>query len=345
MADQLPMPGAGELMLYQTEDGRTRIQVRLEAGTLWMSLNGMAELFQTSVPNISMHLKNIFTENELQREATVQQYLTVQTEGVRQVQRAIEYYHLDAVLAVGYRVRSHRGTQFRRWATGVLHEYMTKGFAMDDERLKQPGGLGDDYFDELLERIRDIRASERRFFLKVCDIYQTSADYDPENELTRQFFAAVQNKLHYAVHGQTAAEIIHARADAGAPHMGLTTWKNAPAGPIRRDDVTVAKNYLAEEELSSLNRIVTMYLDYAEEMARRRRPMYMRDWVERLDAFLTFNERDVLPHLGSISHEEAIKKALEEFTRYETQRRALADAAAEDAFEQMIAEIEHRAER
>jgi hypothetical protein len=301
----------------------------------------MAELFQSSKPNISMHLRNIFANGELEESSVVKYYLTTAADGKNY---QVAYYHLDAVLAIGYRVRSHRGTQFRRWATGVLREYVTKGFAMDDERLKHPGGLGNDYFDELLERIRDIRASERRFYLKVCDIYQTSADYDPDNELTRQFFASVQNKLHYAVHGQTAAEIIHARADAGAPHMGLTTWKNVPAGPIRRDDVTVAKNYLSEEEISSLNRIVTMYLDYAEEMARRRRPMYMRDWIERLDAFLTFNERDVLPHLGSVSHEEAIKKALDEFTRFETRRRALADASAEDAFESMIAEIEHRAE-
>jgi len=342
MDDMLPMPvEKGEFLLYQTEDGLTRFQVRLDNNTLWLTQAQLAELFQSSKPNISMHLRNIFADGELVESSVVKYYLTTAADGKNY---QVAYYHLDAILAVGYRVRSHRGTQFRRWATGVLHEYVIKGFAMDDERLKHPGGLGDDYFDELLERIKDIRASERRFYLKVCDIYQTSTDYDPNNELTRQFFATVQNKLHYAVHGQTAAEIIDARADAGAPHMGLTTWKNAPAGPIRRDDVTVAKNYLSEDEISSLNRIVTMYLDYAEEMARRRRAMYMRDWVERLDAFLTFNERNVLPNLGSVSHEEAVKKALKEFTRYEVQRHTLADAAAEDAFEQMIAEIERKPE-
>jgi len=340
MTDNLPAPaGAGDILFYQTEDGRTRIQVRVDNGTIWISLSTMAELFQSSVPNISMHLKKIYSEGELQHTATVKSYLTVQTEGSRQVQRSIEFYHLDVVIAVGYRVRSHRGTQFRRWATGVLSEYVTKGFAMDDERLKNPGGFGNDYFNELLDRIRDIRASEKRFYLKICDIYSTSVDYDSVAQATRQFFATVQNKLHYAVHGQTAAEIIHARADAEAPHMGLTSWHNSPEGKIRKDDVTVAKNYLAEDELASLNRVVTMYLDYAEEMARRRRPMYMRDWIDRLNAFLTFNEHDVLADTGGISHEEAVQKALAEFARYDEHRRVIEDAQAETDFDRMLEEV------
>ena len=246
----------------------------------------------------------------------------------------LDHYNLDAILAVGYRVRSARGTQFRQWATTRLSELLVKGFTLDDERIKAGETIGQDYFDELLERIRDIRASERLFYQKITDIYATSIDYDPAAELTRTFFAAVQNKLHWAIHGQTAAEIIHRRADAKEPSMGLTTWKNAPRGHIRRTDVTIAKNYLTEHEMSALNRIVTMYLDYAEDQAHRHRPMHMKDWIERLNAFLRFNERNILTHAGAISHELAEEHALRQFDIYEQ----IQLAALENDFDRFIKE-------
>jgi hypothetical protein len=248
----------------------------------------------------------------------------------------VEHYNLDAILAVGYRVRSARGTAFRQWATARLSELLVKGFTMDDERLKQGRTLGDDYFDELLERIREIRASERRFYQKITDIYATSIDYDPKAEITQTFFATVQNKLHWAIHGHTAAEIIYRRADAGQPHMGLTTWKNAPHGPIRKADVTVAKNYLTEEEIRELNRIVTMYLDYAEDQARRRKPMYMADWVKKLDAFLAFNERDILATAGKVSQALAEERAHAEFEKYEAQRRRLEATTPTSDFDRFV---------
>lgn len=311
-----PLPQS-ELILYQTEDGRTRIQCRLENETLWLTQAQMATVFQTTKQNISLHIKNIFEDRELPPEATVKPYLTVQSEGSRTVERLIDHYSLDVVIAVGYRVRSTRGTQFRQWATATLREYLTKGFAIDDERLMAGGSLGADYFDELLERIRAIRASERRFYQKITDIYATSIDYDGSAAITQEFYATVQNNLHWAIHGRTAAEIITERADAAKPHMGLTTWKNAPAGPIRKADVGIAKNYLTHEEMAALNRVVTMYLDYAEDQAVRQQPMHMADWVRKLDAFLEFNERNILSHAGRVSADMAKQHAEQEFAKHE----------------------------
>jgi hypothetical protein len=309
------------IILYQTEDGRTRIQCRFEDDTIWLTQALLAELFQKDVRTINEHLANIFEEGELSREATIRKFRIVRSEGARQITREIEHYNLPAILAVGYRVRSHRGTQFRQWATARLSEYLVKGFAMDDERLKNPPGKGQtDYFDELLERIRDIRSSERRFYQKVLDIYATSVDYQPDTELSHQFFATVQNKMHWATHGHTAAEVIHRRADATKPHMGLTTTR--PGGIVRRDDVSVAKNYLTEDELHALNRIVNAYLEFAELQAFNRRPMTMRDWITRLDEFLRLSGRELLDHAGKISAESAKAKAELEYDRY----RALMDA-------------------
>jgi hypothetical protein len=315
-----PVP-AGQMLIYS--DGGLKLQVRLDGQTVWLSQAGMADLFQTTKQNISLHIQNIFEEEELAPEATVKQYLTVQTEGNRQVRRAIDHFNLEMILAVGYRVRSHIGTKFRQWATARLTELLTKGFVLDDDRIKAGRTLGDDYFDELLARIRDIRASERLFYQKITDIYATSIDYDGTAEVSRQFFVAVQNKLHWAIHGQTAAEIVRERADAGKTNMGLTTWKNSPHGPIRRADVEIAKNYLSQDEITELNRLVSMYLDYAEDQARKKKPMHMRDWIEKLDAFLRFNEREILTHKGTITHELATAHARNEFEKFEEQRRGL----------------------
>jgi hypothetical protein len=332
-ANPEPVP-PGQMLIYS--DGRLLLRVRLDGQTVWLSQAGMAELFQTTKQNVSLHIQNVFEEEELAPEATVKQYLTVQTEGNRQVRRAIDHYNLEMILAVGYRVRSHIGTKFRQWATSRLTELLTKGFTLDDDRIKAGRTLGDDYFDELLARIRDIRASERLFYQKITDIYSTSIDYDGNAEISRQFFAAVQNKLHWAIHGQTAAEIVHNRADAGKANMGLTTWKNAPHGPIRRTDVEIAKNYLSEDEITELNRIVSMYLDYAEDQARKKKPMYMRDWSEKLDAFLRFNEREVLQHKGTIIHELAAARARSEFEKYEEQQRALGAGHPTSDFDQLV---------
>ena len=319
----LPVPSNSEFVIYQAEDGRTGIQVRFSDETVWLTQKQMSELFQKDVRTINEHIKNIYDENELLQKATIRKFRIVQVEGIRQVERLVDCYSLDMIIAVGYRVKSLRGTQFRQWATGLLSEYMLKGFVLDDERLKDIKTIGADYFDMLLERIRDIRTSERRFYQKITDIYATSVDYSPNTEITQQFFATVQNKLHWAIHGQTAAEVIYTRADAYKPNMGLTTWKNAPKGRIRKCDVEVAKNYLSHEEISSLNRIVTMYLDYAEDMAHRRKPMHMKDWIERLDAFLQFNERDILTNAGQISAELAKKKAEAEFEKHEANQREI----------------------
>jgi len=324
-------PTSSEIVFYQGEDGRSRIQVRLDGGTVWLTQIFLAELFQTTKQNVSLHIKNIFAEGELDPSATVKQYLTVQTEGNRQVRRAIDHYNLDVILAVGYRVRSHRGTQFRRWATERLREYVVKGFVLDDERLKEGRTLGVDYFDELLERIREIRASEKRFYQKIRDLYALSIDYDPGTAETKEFFQVVQNKLHWAITGSTAAEIIAERADAEKPNMGLTTWKGVK---VRRADVTVAKNYLNDGEIRQLNRIVTMYLDYAEEQAERRRPLYMRDWRAKLDAFLAFNEREILKDAGRVSAEVAQRLALDEYEKFGT-RRLAEEASAPDGLEEV----------
>jgi len=328
-----PVP-PGQLLIYS--DGALRLQVRVDGQTVWLSQAGMAELFQTTKQNISLHIQNIFEEEELAPEGTVKQYLTVQTEGNRQVRRAIDHYNLEVILAVGYRVRSHIGTKFRQWATNRLTELLTKGFTLDDERIKAGRTIGDDYFDELLARIRDIRASERLFYQKITDIYATSIDYDGNVEVSCQFFASVQNKLHWAIHGLTAAEILRDRADAGKANMGLTTWKSAPHGPIRRPDVEIAKNYLTENEITELNRIVSMYLDYAEDQARKKKPMHIRDWSEKLDAFLRFNERDVLLHKGTITHELAAAHARNEFEKFEEQRRNLKASQPTSDFDRLV---------
>lgn len=305
------------ILIYQAEDGKTHINVRMEGDTVWLTQSAMAELFQTSSQNITMHIKNIYAEGELSEVATCKDYLQVQLEGGREVQRALKHYNLEVIIAVGYRVKSHRGTQFRRWATERLREYLVKGFVLDDERLKEGRGLGADYFDELLERIRDIRASEKQFYRKITEIYSLAVDYDPNAEITHEFYASVQNKLHWAITGHTAAELIAERASAAKPNMGLTSWKGKK---VRQADVTVAKNYLAEEELRSLNRIVTMYLDFAEDQAERHQPMYMRDWAQKLDAFLQFNGREVLHDAGRISSEVAKALALSEYEKYNTAR-------------------------
>jgi hypothetical protein len=298
--DSLPSAPDGQILIY--EDGSSRLQVRLDGRTAWLSQRLMAELYQVSVKTVNEHLVNIYSENEINPEATIRKFRIVQREGTRDVTRSIDHYNLDAILAVGYRVRSARGTAFRQWASARLSELLVKGFVLDDERLKEGRTLGEHYFDELLERIRDIRASERMFYQKITDIYATSIDHDPTHPISQTFFATVQNKLHWAIHGRTAAEVIKERADASRPNMGLTTWKNASGGRIRKADVTVARNYLSHEEISELNRVVTMYLDYAEDQARRKKPMHMATWVERLDAFLEFNERNILTHAGTVSH-------------------------------------------
>ena len=263
-----PSPPGGQVLIYQ--DGATHLQVRLEGRSVWLTQRLIADLFQVSVPTVNEHLAGIYADKELDRTATIRSFRIVQTEGSRQVNRVIDHYSLDAILAVGYRVRSARGTTFRQWATARLSELLVKGFTLDDERLKEGRSVGGDYFDELLERIRAIRASERMFYQKITDIYATSIDYDAAHHLSQTFFATVQNKLHFAIHGRTAAEVVKGRADAVKPNMGLTTWKNAPHGPIRKADVTVAKNYLSQPEIAELNRVVTMYLDFAEDQARRK---------------------------------------------------------------------------
>ncbi|MFA6363105.1 virulence RhuM family protein [Methanoregula sp.] len=328
-----------QILFFQSEDGRSRIEVRLDGNTVWLSQNLIAELYQITKQTTGHHIQNIFDENELSPEATVRQYLTVQTEGSRTVQRSIEYYNLDMILAIGYRVRSSRGTQFRRWATERLREYLIKGFVIDDERLKDGRSIGADYFDELLERIRDIRASEKRFYQKIREIYKLAVDYDPRAEITLEFFRTVQNKLHWAITGHTAAEIIAERADAARPNMGLTSWKGAK---VRKCDVTVAKNYLNETEVKNLNRIITMYLDYAEMQAEQKRPVYMNEWKEKLDAFLRFNEQEILSDKGKVSMEVAQHLALGEYDKFSA-RRLVEEAALPDTeFDAIAHRIEHK---
>ena len=309
------VPIKSNLILYQTEDGKTRIEVRLQDETVWLSQKLMAELFQTTPQNITIHLKNIFNEGELDEMATCKDFLQVQIEGNRQVERKQRFYNLDVIISVGYRIKSHVATRFRQWATQRLREYIIKGFTLDDDRLKQAGG--GNYFDELLARIRDIRSSEKVFWRKVLDIYATSIDYDPDTDLSQQFFAAVQNKMHWAAHGHTAAEIIYNRADAAKPNMGMTTWLGDKP---RKTDAEIAKNYLNEKELDVLNRIVNMYLEFAELQALNRKPMYMREWIEKLDDFLKLSGRDILTHAGKISHDKALEKAHAEYEQYLKER-------------------------
>jgi len=310
-------PTGSQFLVYRTEDGKLKIDVRFEGDTVWLSLNQLAELFQRDKSVISRHIKNVFEEGELRREGTVAKSATVQIEGEKQVTREIEFYNLDVIISVGYRVKSLRGTQFRIWATQRLREYIIKGFVLDDERLKNPD-LPFDYFEELMRRIQDIRTSERRFYQKITDIYATSIDYDPTQEISIRFFKTVQNKVHWAITGQTAAEIVHDRVDAAKPNLGLTNWRGAT---IRKQDIAIAKNYLTEPELAALNNLVEQYLIFAEGQAMRRIPMHMADWIKKLDAFLTLNERDILTHAGLISHEAAQAKADREYDRY----RALTD--------------------
>ena len=306
-----------DFLMYQTEDGETKIDVRLEDETIWMAQKSIAELYQKGLPTINEHIKNIYNEGELSEFSTLRKNRIVQNEGGREISRETNFYNLEMIIAVGYRVRSHRGTQFRQWATNRLNEYLVKGFTMDDERLKEIRNIGSDYFAELLERIRDIRASEKRFYLKITDIYATSIDYDSKSSTAREFFATVQNKLHYAIHGMTAAELINARVDASKDNMGLQTFKG---DKVRKTDITVSKNYLSETELKSLNRIVTMYLDYAEDQAERQQPMYMSDWKEKLDAFLKFNDREILENAGRIKKEIADSLALTEYEIFNQNR-------------------------
>jgi hypothetical protein len=302
-------------LLYQSEDGHTRIEVRLAGETVWLPQATMAELYGTTPQNITQHIAAIYDDGECDPAATCKPYLQVRSEGERQIRRSLKHYSLPVILAVGYRVRSPRGTQFRRWATERLEEYLVKGFTLDDRRLKDAGGSG--YFDELLARIRDIRSSERVFWRKVLDIYATSIDYDPAADASLLFFRTVQNKMHWAAHGHTAAEVIAARADATQPNMGLLSWSG---DAVRKSDVAIAKNYLNADELDALNRIVTAYLEFAELQALNRRPMRMADWIAKLDDFLRLSERDILPHAGRVSHEAAVSKAEGEYARFAAQR-------------------------
>jgi len=323
-----------ELILYQTEDGKTRVQLRVVEGSVWLSQAEIAELFATTKQNVSLHTANVLKEGELTANAVVKDSLTTAADGKNY---RTKLYRLEMILAVGYRVKGHRGTQFRQWATTRLSDYLVKGFAMDDERLKNPPGPGQtDYFDELLARIRDIRSSERRFYQKVLDIYATSVDYAPDTELAHTFFATVQNKMHWATHGHTAAEIIHQRADATQPHMGLQTTR--PGGVVRKEDVAVAKNYLSADELQVLNRIVNLYIEYAELQALDRKPMRMQDWIAKLDDFLKISGRELLDHAGQISSANAKAKAELEYASYRQQQDLLPRAVDAD-FERVAKEL------
>lgn len=322
-----------QILFYETRLEKQSIEVYFEEETFWLSHKKMAELFGVEVNTINYHLKEIFKSGELDEKATIRKFRIVQTEGSREVERKIDFYNLDAIIAVGYRVNSAQATQFRIWATQTLKEYIIKGFVLDDDRLKQGQHFGRDYFEELLERIREIRASERRFYQKITDIYaECSIDYDPKTDITQNFYKTVQNKLHWAISGKTAAQIVAERANAELPHMGLTTWKKAPNGKILKSDVGVAKNYLQQEELDELNRIVGMYLDYAENQAKRQIPMKMTDWVQKLDAFLEFNEYKVLKDSGKVSHKIAMQLAEKEYESFRVKQ----DRDFESDFDQEV---------
>jgi hypothetical protein len=326
---ELPNPQPTEFLLYETDDGHCRIDVRTDGDTVWLSLMQMVELFGRDKSVVSRHIKNIFDEGELDRTATVASHATVQIEGAREIRRHIEFYNLDVIISVGYRIKSSRGTQFRIWATQRLRDYLLKGFTLDDERLRNPP-VGDsavpDRFGELLERIRDIRSSERRMYLRVREIFALAADYSPTLPETTRFFRVIQNKLHYAVTGLTAAELIHQRADRHQPHMGLSTWSS---GQVRRSDVATAKNYLREEEVIELNRVVTMWLDFAEDQALRRKEVYLCNWSDKLDAFLRVNDRPVLSGMGTVSHRQAKVHAESEYEQFARARRSSLEAEGE----------------
>ncbi len=326
-----------QFLIYQTENGETKIDARFQGETVWLTQKTTAELFQVKPQNITMHLKNIFAEGELSEKATCKEFLQVKMEGNRQVKRKQKFYNLDAIISVGYRIKSHIATKFRQWATQRIREYIVKGFVMDDERLKNPD-LPFDYFEELLQRIQEIRTSEKRFYRKITDIYATSIDYDPTHELSIQFFQTVQNKMHWAITGKTAAEVINERADSTNPNMGLTNWRG---DKIRKSDVTIAKNYLNEEELKALNNLVEQYLIFAEGQAMRRITMYMKDWIAKLDAFLQLNDRDILQNAGSVSHELAKQIAETEYDKYKKQQQKTS-SKADDDFENTIKQIENK---
>ena len=314
------LANTGKILIYQNEKGDTKVDVYFTEDTIWMTQKSMCELYQVAKSSISEHITNILEDGELDEDATVRKFRTVQTEGSRQVSRELDYYSLDMILAVGYRVRSNVGIHFRRWASGVLTEYMKKGFVLNDERLRNPREFGADYFDELLERIRDIRASEKRIYQKVKEIFALSVDYDSQSNAAQLFFKSVQNKLEYAATGHTAPEIIAARADATKDNMGLTAFKGAK---VRKTDVTIAKNYMTQEEISTLNLIVNMYLDYAELQAKQRHAMHMADWEEKLNQFLQFNGREVLQNFGTVKREVAEALAVAEYEKYDAHRREL----------------------
>ena len=322
------LANTGKILIYQNEKGDTKIDVYFEEDTIWMTQRSMAELYQVTPQNITTHIKHIYEDGELEQGATCKSYLQVQMEGSRQIRRDTKFYNLDMILAVGYRVRSNVGIHFRRWASGVLTEYMKKGFVLNDERLRNPREFGADYFDELLERIRDIRASEKRVYQKVKEIFALSVDYDSKSQIAQNFFKSVQNKLEYAATGHTAPELIAKRADAFKDNMGLTSFKGAK---VRRGDVTVAKNYMTHEEISTLNLIVNMYLDYAELQAKGHNPMHMADWESKLGDFLRFNGREVLENFGTVKREAAEKLALEQYEQFDAHRRML--EAADDVDE------------
>jgi hypothetical protein len=325
-----------EILFYNTPSGDVKVEVIYNDETFWLTQKRMAELFGVDVRTVNEHLQNIFNTNELLKEATIRKFRIVQKEGSRDVVRDVDTYSLDAIIAVGYRVNSIEATQFRVWATKTLKEFIIKGFVLDDERLKQSKKFGKDYFDELLDRIREIRASERRFYLKITDIYeQCSIDYNKDAAITQTFFKTVQNKLHFAISGKTAAQIITERASADKPNMGLQTWKNAPTGKVLKGDVGIAKNYLIETEIKELERVVTMYLDYAELQASRQISMKMSDWVEKLDAFLQFNEYQILKDAGKVSHEIALKLAEDEFAKF----RITQDQKFESDFEKEVKKL------
>lgn len=307
------MNDPGEILLFQTEDGQTRIDVRLVNETVWLSAGQIADLFQRDKSTISRHIQNVFDEGELKPGSTVAKFATVQLEGGREITRDIEHYSLDVIISVGYRVKSHRGVQFRVWATQQLRDYLVKGFVLNDEKFKQ--GKASNYFDQLLARIRDIRSSEKEFWRKVLEIYATSIDYDPRVEASKTFFATIQNKMHWAAHGHTAAEVIRDRADARQPHMGLTNWPKGRIAP-RKGDVGIAKNYLKPAEIEQLNLIVSLYLDFAALQATNQRPMYMRDWITKLDQFLQLSEREILTHAGTITADAARALAEQEYASY-----------------------------
>ncbi len=338
MTDKRDSQKGSQMLIYQSEDGQTKIEVQLEAESVWLTQKQMAELFQTTVPNINLHLKNIFEEGELDTKSTVKDFLTVQNEGGRQVKRTRKFYNLDAIISVGYRIKSHVATRFRIWATQRLKEYIIKGFVLDDERLKNPDQPFD-YFDELLRRIQDIRTSEKRFYRKITDIYAISADYDPTLDISISFFKTVQNKMHWAITGQTAAEIIHRRADHTMPNMGLTSWR----GPkVRKQDVVIAKNYLDGAELSALNNLVEQYLVFAEGQAMRRIPMYMKDWIAKLDGFLSLNDRNILEHAGKISHQMAKELAESEYERFHRDRLQIEARQTDEEYFELLMDADRR---